>query len=114
MQKACDAGETPACTNLGVLYSQGKGVSQNFTKAMSLLKKACDEGIAQGCSNKAILEEALSSASSGGGSYSPADLRNLCYGATEYPSKCYDINNSNLKNLCYGITQGSSYCYDIR
>ena len=35
-RKACKAGNLPACSNLGVLYANGRGVRYNVAKAVSL------------------------------------------------------------------------------
>ena len=50
-KKSCDLGEGAGCNNLGILYADGKGVSQDDTKASELYKKSCDLGSADGCKN---------------------------------------------------------------
>ena len=54
-QKACDGGNVGGCSNLGVLYENGRGVKQDYQKAAQLYQKACDGGIAKGCSNLGVL-----------------------------------------------------------
>ena len=49
--RACDAGTAAACTELGVLYAEGKVVTQDLTRARSLYQRACDGGNAPGCTN---------------------------------------------------------------
>jgi TPR repeat protein len=49
--RACDAGTAAACTDLGVLYAEGKAVTQDLTRARSLYQRACDGGNAPGCTN---------------------------------------------------------------
>ena len=43
-QKACDGGDAAACNNLGVMYYDGAGVPQDYTRAASLYEQACDGG----------------------------------------------------------------------
>ena len=50
-EEACTNGDLKACANLGVKYVQGKGVAQDFLKAVSYFNKACDGGFATGCYN---------------------------------------------------------------
>ena len=47
----CDRGEMDSCTNLGVLYEQGDGVTQDYDHARLLYLKACDGGEMTGCKN---------------------------------------------------------------
>ncbi|CAD7288996.1 Putative beta-lactamase HcpC [Campylobacter majalis] len=47
-------GEVQGCYNLGVLYSQGQGVRQDFKKAAELHSKACDGEFVQGCHNLGV------------------------------------------------------------
>lgn len=49
--RACDAGTAGACTDLGVLYAEGKGVTQDLPRARSLYQRACDGGNSPGCTN---------------------------------------------------------------
>ena len=35
-EKACKAGDADGCNNLGVLYAQGQGVKQDYSKAKNL------------------------------------------------------------------------------
>ena len=43
-QRACAGGEMPACTNLGILYKVGEGVSQDEMRAERLFALACNGG----------------------------------------------------------------------
>ena len=53
--KACDGGEMLGCTNLGYLYSHGKGVIQDIQKANLLWEKACNEGYNTACDSLGLL-----------------------------------------------------------
>lgn len=57
MDKACNAGHMRACWNLGLFYSNGRGVSRDEKKALSLYKKACDGGFENGCTSYDIFKE---------------------------------------------------------
>jgi len=50
-EKACDGGEITGCYNLGSLYQNGQGVSQDYAQARTLDQKACDGGQMSGCNN---------------------------------------------------------------
>ena len=39
------------CTNLGAMYEDGKGVKQDFFKAVQLYEKACNNNESGGCFN---------------------------------------------------------------
>jgi TPR repeat protein len=56
-EKSCKYGNSKACYNVGFLYENGKGVTQNYVKAAQFYKKACesDKGYAYACNNLAIL-----------------------------------------------------------
>ncbi|MCG3769875.1 MAG: putative beta-lactamase HcpC [Nitrosomonadaceae bacterium] len=47
----CQKGEAAACFNLGYMYGNGTGVTQDDFKAVELYRKACDGQNATGCSN---------------------------------------------------------------
>jgi tetratricopeptide (TPR) repeat protein len=47
-QKAADQGDPNAETNLGWMYHEGKGVPQDYRKAVELFQKAADQGYAPG------------------------------------------------------------------
>lgn len=53
--EACNNGEIKECANLGVMYVQGKGVSQDYIKATELFNKACSGGISKGCYNLGVM-----------------------------------------------------------
>lgn len=50
-EKGCEGGHAESCTNLGVLYSQGRGVTSNSEKAVELFEKACEGGDKLACTN---------------------------------------------------------------
>ena len=52
--RACDAGVARACTQLGTLVWQGRGVSADPARAFTLYMKACDGGDAAGCFSAGI------------------------------------------------------------
>ena len=47
--KACGLGYEKSCYNLGVLYLNSKGVSQNLSKAKKLFENSCKSGIGESC-----------------------------------------------------------------
>ena len=47
----CNRDEFWACNNLGVAYSEGRGVAQSNAKAAQYFEKACTNGEALGCAN---------------------------------------------------------------
>ena len=49
LSRGCEGGNAAACTDLGLLYSQGRGVTQDLTRAGVLYRRACDAGNAPGC-----------------------------------------------------------------
>lgn len=57
MEKACNTGHMRACWNLGLLYSNGRGVNRDEKKALSLYKKACDGGFENGCTSYDIYKD---------------------------------------------------------
>ncbi len=48
-RRACDRGEADGCTNLGVLYEDGKGVPQDQAQAAAYYRRGCEGGSTQGC-----------------------------------------------------------------
>lgn len=50
-RKACAAADGSGCTNLGLAYARGDGVTEDALEATALWKKACDLEDATGCSN---------------------------------------------------------------
>ncbi|MBQ9589797.1 MAG: sel1 repeat family protein, partial [Butyrivibrio sp.] len=40
-QKTCDLNGGEGCTYLGILYAEGKGVKQDYQKAITYFDKAC-------------------------------------------------------------------------
>lgn len=56
--RACEADEMPACTRLGVLYGEGRGVEPDPTRAAELHRRACDGGSQLGCTHLGLAYEA--------------------------------------------------------
>lgn len=50
-KKACDGNYYAACSDLGAMYFDGKGVKKDYKKAVELYNKACDGKFADGCNN---------------------------------------------------------------
>jgi TPR repeat protein len=50
----CTLKDAASCTNLGFLYSTGKGVTKDDAKAFALYQQACDAGDAHGCSDLGV------------------------------------------------------------
>jgi hypothetical protein len=48
-QKACDTGDGESCFLLGSLYHAGRGVPQDFTRAVDLFRRSCSMGWWRGC-----------------------------------------------------------------
>jgi len=55
--RACDAGGSQGCVNLGSMYLRGQGVPKDLDRAADLFKKACDAGLDRGCENLARLKK---------------------------------------------------------
>src|SRR5438445_374591 len=53
--KSCAGGDLEACRNLGVMYSEGTGVSADPRRATSLFAKACDGGNMRACNHFALV-----------------------------------------------------------
>jgi TPR repeat protein len=56
LDRTCSAGEGRACTALGWIQEEGKGVPADVAKAAALYKKACDKGDKSGCARFAWLQ----------------------------------------------------------
>ena len=54
-KKACDGNVYEACSDLGGMYAEGKGVKKDYKKAITLWAKACDGGNAGSCSNLGVM-----------------------------------------------------------
>ena len=54
-KKLADQGAAEAQNNIGHLYEQGFGVSQNYTEAMNWYRKAADQGLAEAQHNMGML-----------------------------------------------------------
>ena len=46
--KACDGEVMLGCSNLGVIYANGTGVTQDIARAIDLFQKSCDGGVPLG------------------------------------------------------------------
>ncbi|MBK37026.1 MAG: hypothetical protein CME26_16040 [Gemmatimonadetes bacterium] len=51
-QQACDGGDMLACYNLGIMYRDGDGVTQDSARAATLFQRACDGGLEEACSRE--------------------------------------------------------------
>lgn len=56
--QACSAKFAPACRALGMIHWEGKGVKQNFFKAIEYFKIACDLGQPEACPDDDMLRVA--------------------------------------------------------
>src|SRR3569623_883342 len=56
-QQACNSGDATGRSNLGFLYSNGKGVTKDKVRAAGLYQQACNGGAAMGCTNLGVLYE---------------------------------------------------------
>ena len=54
-KKSCDINDKIGCFKLAILYSEGKGVRQDFTSARKSFEKACDANLATACNNLGVL-----------------------------------------------------------
>jgi len=54
-QQGCDGGNFPGCTNVGVFYEVGQGVTKDPSRAAMFYLKACDGDHADGCQDLADL-----------------------------------------------------------
>jgi TPR repeat protein len=59
LRGACDGGHARACSNLGVLYHEGKGVAQDEAEATLLFERACDAAYAPACFNLGLSVETV-------------------------------------------------------
>jgi hypothetical protein len=57
MHDSCDDGNMRACWSLGLLYSNGRGVNQDKSRALELYKIACEGGYKNGCISYDIFKE---------------------------------------------------------
>jgi len=55
LKESCDRGFMRDCVGLGILYSNGIGVTKNYQKAKQLLTQGCNGGLMQGCVSLGIL-----------------------------------------------------------
>ena len=54
-EKACDQNFSMACSNLGYVYENGKGVKEDVEKAREIFTKSCKNGLKEACENLEIL-----------------------------------------------------------
>ena len=54
-KKACEMGVAKGCTNLGLMYKEGLGVSKDYRRAVELYSRACEMGYARGCNNLGLM-----------------------------------------------------------
>ncbi len=52
-EKACDQNFSMACSNLGYVYENGKGVEKDLAKAVKFYEKACSDN--EGCTELGLL-----------------------------------------------------------
>ncbi len=57
LTKACQQGNAVGCFNLGVMYYNGQGVTQDNFKAVEFYQKTCDGQEAMGCFNLGVMYE---------------------------------------------------------
>ena len=50
-KKACDGNVYEACSDLGGMYAEGKGVKKDMTRAMGYYRRSCDMGDWIACGN---------------------------------------------------------------
>jgi TPR repeat protein len=56
-KRACDAGGSGGCLNLGLMYEHGRGMPKDRSRAADLFKQACDGGFDPGCKNLARMKK---------------------------------------------------------
>lgn len=88
-----------ACSDLGVMYAQGGGVTQDHLEALKLYGKACDGGNALGCYNLAyIYDHGIYDYDANG--YSKAVLKiDGLQAANIYTKSC----NGGVATACYNL-----------
>jgi hypothetical protein len=57
LDKACAGGSWESCTDLGLMFDQGRGVAKDYSHAISLYSKACDASYGTGCNNLGVMYE---------------------------------------------------------
>jgi TPR repeat protein len=50
-EQSCEGGEMAACRELGEIYEQAKGITQDYSQTVTLYTKACDGGEMEACNN---------------------------------------------------------------
>jgi TPR repeat protein len=48
-EQACSGGDSTGCTNAGLMYDDGRGVSKDSKRAAVLFTKGCDGANARAC-----------------------------------------------------------------
>jgi hypothetical protein len=51
-EQACTGGDATGCTNLGMLYKNGRGVPKDERRAAALLAQACEAGDSAACARR--------------------------------------------------------------
>ena len=55
LEVLCKLGSAEACYSLGVMYSEGKGVPQDYKKAVEFYEKACNKNMGEACLNLGVM-----------------------------------------------------------
>lgn len=55
LTRQCQKGNATGGVNLGRMYGQGKGITQDYVKAVEFYRKACDGQNAIGCYNLGVM-----------------------------------------------------------
>jgi TPR repeat protein len=109
----CQNGDTTSCARAGVLYSGGRGIAADFTRAWALLERACASGDALGCgalSELFLADDGVQrdvaraaalarSACDGGDGHGCARLAQLCNDRLFYPSSSEGCSRANVMRL---------------
>jgi hypothetical protein len=56
---ACERGELPSCTVLGLIYETGAGGTRDLARALTLYDRACEGRLPEACLRSALLEERI-------------------------------------------------------
>lgn len=57
LKKSCDKGGLVACSDLGLVYLDGRGVDRDAARALGLFRRSCENGEARGCANLGLVYE---------------------------------------------------------
>ncbi|MGI0440331.1 tetratricopeptide repeat protein [Helicobacter himalayensis] len=53
--QSCDNGDVSSCYELGILYSNGENIKQDYHKSVSYYESACNAGYLPACNNLGVL-----------------------------------------------------------